>query len=81
MKKQEKTGCITMFSWHLESLVVTIFAWHALCSDQFTQAENLPFSLYHLHLITLYLARLTILATAFCLYDQGQAFHSDQPKE
>ena len=22
-----------------------IFAWHALCSDQFTQAENSPFSL------------------------------------
>ena len=32
---------------------------HTLCSDQFTQAENSPFSFYHLLLITLYLARLT----------------------
>jgi hypothetical protein len=30
-------------------------AWHALCSDQFTWAENSPFSLYHLLLITLYI--------------------------
>ena len=33
---------------------------HALCSDQFTQAENSPFSFYHLLLITMHLARLTI---------------------